>query len=84
MSDRGDLAIVQSVVSLAQSFGRSVVAEGVETAEQGAMLLRAGCTLAQGFGIARPMAAQLLPAWALQWQPPLLWQQEPPALQRVA
>lgn len=80
MRDRGDLAIVQGVVGLAQSFGRSVVAEGVETPEQGAMLLRLGCTLAQGYGIAAPMPAPALAAWALQWQPPALWQESTPRL----
>lgn len=78
MSDRGDLAIVQGVIGLAQSFGRSVVAEGVETPEQGAMLLRLGCTLAQGYGIAQPMPATALAAWTLQWRPPAVWQDAAP------
>jgi diguanylate cyclase (GGDEF)-like protein/PAS domain S-box-containing protein len=76
MNDSGDLAIVQGVIGLAQSFGRSVVAEGVETPEQGAMLLRMGCTLAQGYGIAAPMPADALAGWAQQWQTPAMWQQE--------
>jgi diguanylate cyclase (GGDEF)-like protein/PAS domain S-box-containing protein len=76
MNDSGDLAIVQGVIGLAQSFGRSVVAEGVETPEQGAMLLRMGCTLAQGYGIAAPMPAQSLAGWAQQWQTPAAWQDD--------
>ncbi len=37
------------------------------------MLLRLGCQVAQGYGIARPMAACDLPAWAAAWRPPLEW-----------
>jgi EAL domain-containing protein (putative c-di-GMP-specific phosphodiesterase class I) len=77
MGDSGDLAIVQGVIGLAQSFGRSVVAEGVETPEQGAMLLRMGCSLAQGYGIAPPMPGSAMAPWAMQWKPPALWQDSP-------
>jgi EAL domain-containing protein (putative c-di-GMP-specific phosphodiesterase class I) len=73
MNDQGDLAIVQGIVGLAQSFGRQVVAEGVETPEQGDMLLRTGCVLAQGYGIAAPMPAAALAGWAASWQPPHSW-----------
>ncbi len=45
----GDAAIAGSVVRLAHSLGLSAVAEGVETAEQRAMLEELGCEQAQGF-----------------------------------
>ncbi|QIL43962.1 EAL domain-containing protein [Acidovorax sp. HDW3] len=63
LTDPGDLAIVQSVIGLAQSFGRQVIAEGVETAAQGARLQQLGCTLAQGYHFARPMPLDALVAW---------------------
>jgi hypothetical protein len=50
-----------------------VIAEGVETVAHGRMLLRLGCDLAQGYGIARPMPAAALPAWVGAWQCDPLW-----------
>ncbi|MCW2614869.1 MAG: hypothetical protein JWN08_1863, partial [Frankiales bacterium] len=47
--DRDDEAIVASVVSLARSIGRTVVAEGVETPGQRLLLSELGVQQAQGF-----------------------------------
>jgi EAL domain-containing protein (putative c-di-GMP-specific phosphodiesterase class I) len=69
LRDADDLAIVRSVIGLAQTLRRTVIAEGVETPEHGAMLLKLGCPLAQGYGIAKPMPAADLPAWVAQWRP---------------
>jgi diguanylate cyclase (GGDEF)-like protein len=44
-----DLAVVASVVELARAIGLRTVAEGVETAEQLALLRRLGCEGAQGY-----------------------------------
>ncbi|MCV2351373.1 putative bifunctional diguanylate cyclase/phosphodiesterase [Paucibacter sp. Y2R2-4] len=68
-----DIAILKSVIGMAQAFGCTVIAEGVETAEHGVLLIALGCTLAQGFGIARPMPAEQLPAWVQQWRPDAKW-----------
>jgi predicted signal transduction protein with EAL and GGDEF domain len=54
--DAEDSAIVTGVVRLAQSLGLEAVAEGVETAEQAALLDAMGCPSAQGFLFARPLA----------------------------
>ena len=74
LHDAGDRAIVQGVIGLAQSFGCEVVAEGVETIEQGSALLRMGCHLAQGYCIARPMPPQEFAAWSAAWRAPEAWQ----------
>ncbi|MFU8837577.1 MAG: EAL domain-containing protein [Thiohalomonadaceae bacterium] len=73
LEDAEDLAILDGVLGLASAFGRQVIAEGVETTEHGDMLLRVGCELAQGYGIARPMPADDLPSWVAAWRPEPHW-----------
>jgi diguanylate cyclase (GGDEF)-like protein/PAS domain S-box-containing protein len=75
LDDPDDLAILDGVIGLARAFGRRVIAEGVETVEHGEMLLQLGCEHAQGYGVARPMPADRIPAWASSWQPDVLWKQ---------
>lgn len=53
--DAHDLAIVQSIVTLANAFGLDVVAEGVETVSAAEALLAIGCTRGQGFLLSRPL-----------------------------
>jgi EAL domain-containing protein (putative c-di-GMP-specific phosphodiesterase class I) len=51
------------ILTLAQSMGLSVVAEGVETEFQAAKLLEMGCKLGQGFLLARPMPGDAFLTW---------------------
>ena len=73
LTDADDLGIVEGVIRLASAFKRDVIAEGVETLEHGAALLRLGCHLAQGYGIARPMPAQHVLPWLDTWQQTAVW-----------
>ncbi len=68
-----DLAILESILGLSESFRLPVVAEGVETSEHGTTLLALGCDLAQGYAIARPMPAAELNDWLDCWQPDADW-----------
>jgi diguanylate cyclase (GGDEF)-like protein len=54
-TDSGDLAIVQSIMALANAFKLDVVAEGVETPAAARILLDLGCQRAQGFLLSKPL-----------------------------
>jgi diguanylate cyclase (GGDEF)-like protein len=54
-TDRLDREIVQVAADMGRRLGLRIVAEGVENHATFAMLAAMGCTLAQGFGIGRPM-----------------------------
>jgi diguanylate cyclase (GGDEF)-like protein/PAS domain S-box-containing protein len=73
LDDPEDLAILEGTLSLATAFRRQVIAEGVESRAHGDMLLQLGCELAQGYGIARPMAADKLHDWVKTWRPYSSW-----------
>ncbi|HOP18106.1 MAG TPA: EAL domain-containing response regulator [Gammaproteobacteria bacterium] len=60
-------SIVRASLRLAKQLGIRTVAEGVEDADDWNFLLDAGCDLAQGYFIARPMPAGQLPAWLHEW-----------------
>jgi diguanylate cyclase (GGDEF)-like protein len=61
--DKGDRAIVQGIIALAQAFGRQTVAEGIESNVHFHLLNELGCEIGQGYGIARPMPANELINW---------------------
>jgi diguanylate cyclase (GGDEF)-like protein/PAS domain S-box-containing protein len=60
MSDTHDAVIARTIVNLGQNLGVTVIAEGVETEAQQALLVDYGCTGFQGFLFGRPMP---LEAW---------------------
>lgn len=63
-----DMSILRGVMGMAEAFDLETVAEGVETAEQAEVLRSLGCACAQGYAIARPMAAQAIEPWVQRWQ----------------
>jgi len=60
---RGDAAMARSILAMAAELDISVVAEGVETEAQASFLREAGCSLAQGYLFARPLAVADVPAF---------------------
>jgi EAL domain-containing protein (putative c-di-GMP-specific phosphodiesterase class I) len=56
-TNQSDATIVRTIIDMAHSLGFSVVAEGVETEEQAALLRLLRCEYAQGYLFARPMPA---------------------------
>ena len=64
------LEIVRSIITLAHSLGKDVIAEGVETGEQLALLRSLGCEYGQGYFFSKPLeteAAGKLIADARMW-----------------
>lgn len=61
--DTGGQAIIQATQYMANEFGYSVVAEGVETKEQADELTKIGINCSQGFYFSHPMTIAELPNW---------------------
>jgi diguanylate cyclase (GGDEF)-like protein len=59
---RGQQTLVTAMVAMGKSLGLTIVAEGVETAEQAAQLRVLGCDLAQGYLFAAPQPPKVLQA----------------------
>ena len=55
--------VIEAIVALGKAMQLEVVAEGVETDQQYAVVRRLGCDLVQGYFIARPMPADQLLTW---------------------
>ena len=53
-----EAAVVRAIALLGLSLGKTIVAEGVETAEQAEHLREMGCQLGQGFHLGKPMPAE--------------------------
>jgi diguanylate cyclase (GGDEF)-like protein len=73
LDDQSDYEIVKGIVSLCEAFKLDVIAEGVETSEQGLALLEMGCSFGQGFGIAKPMPAEEVSGWLHNYSPNKAW-----------
>jgi len=65
LHDAHDAAIAQTIVTLAQSLGLPVIAEGVETAAQHRFLQQIGCNAYQGYLFSRPVSLDLFEPLAL-------------------
>ncbi len=55
--------LVEAIIALGKALDLEVIAEGVETNQQYAIIRRLGCDLVQGYFIARPMPAHQLRTW---------------------
>ncbi len=55
--DAGDVAIVETILFMADALGLNVTAEGVETKAQADFLLEQGCDHAQGYYLGRSVSA---------------------------
>jgi len=60
LDDPDDAVIVETIIAMARNLKLTVIAEGVENAEQLEVLRRLGCGEGQGFFLGRPMAAEAI------------------------
>ncbi len=61
-------AILEANLGMARQMGMKTVAEGVEEEEDWHLLRAYGCDVAQGYLVAKPMAAAELPGWLRDWE----------------
>ncbi len=61
--DGGDRAIVEAIIVMAHKLGFKVIAEGIETEGQRALLVAAGCDFGQGYLFSRPLPAAQFERW---------------------
>ncbi|MCH8497232.1 MAG: EAL domain-containing protein [Marinobacter sp.] len=67
--EEGDAALVNAIINMAHSLGLEVVAEGVETQDQGEFLAAQSCDFAQGYFYNRPVAEDSFLAWLRERAP---------------
>ena len=60
--------ILQTAVTLGQSLGMTVVAEGVENQVDWDFLASTGCDEVQGYFVAKPMQPEDFAGWITEWQ----------------
>ena len=58
--DESDQKLVSAAIAMAHSLGLKVVAEGVETSEQLAMITSQGCDFAQGYLFSKPLRCEAI------------------------
>lgn len=74
----GDAAIVSAIVNLGRNLGMKVVAEGVETPAQAAVLHAQGCEYGQGYLFCKPLPPEEVPDVLRNWQPIRHWEDSRP------
>ena len=55
--------VVQAIIALGKAMELGIVAEGVETDQQYALVRKLGCDLVQGYFVAKPMPADRFRRW---------------------
>ncbi|HDS5467270.1 TPA: EAL domain-containing protein [Enterobacter asburiae] len=66
LENENSYKLVETIISIARTMEMNVVAEGIETEEQQAVLTRLGCDYLQGYLFSRPLPAEQVPWLLLQ------------------
>jgi diguanylate cyclase (GGDEF)-like protein len=67
--NHADAVITETIINMAKSFGYSVIAEGVEEAEQRDLLIAKGCNYFQGFFFSKPLPPDDIPTYVKNLEP---------------
>jgi EAL domain-containing protein (putative c-di-GMP-specific phosphodiesterase class I) len=68
----GSLVLVKSIMALARNLGMKVIAEGIETVKEAAILHGMGCEYCQGYWFSKPLPFDDAVKFVQNWQPPKL------------
>jgi len=71
MHKRASMVIVKAITGMAKGLEMDIVAEGIETPDQAAMLHQLGCDYGQGYLFAKPMPLGDLMKFLASWEPQL-------------
>lgn len=71
--DIQEISLIEGIINLVHAIQRTPIATGIETVEQGNLLINMGCEIGQGFYIAKPMKADEIPQWIRQYKAEPEW-----------
>jgi len=61
-----NMALCREIINIAHIFGMKVIAEGIETVEQGQLLAASGCDFGQGYLYSKPVSTEAFEALLIQ------------------
>ena len=68
VQDEEAQVILETILAMSRALGMVTVAEGVETTQEADLLRSKGCALLQGYLVARPLGAAVVPDFIERWQ----------------
>jgi EAL domain-containing protein (putative c-di-GMP-specific phosphodiesterase class I) len=69
-SNASSLALVKSIIGLARNLNMGIIAEGIETEQEAALVRKLGCEECQGFWFSKPLPLADAIKFAQSWVPP--------------
>jgi diguanylate cyclase len=70
--------LVRSIIGLASNLGMKVVAEGIESMQEAAILREMGCEFCQGFWFSKPLPFEDAVKFLQNWRPPVIENENQP------
>lgn len=70
LAQENSFVLVKSIIGLAKNLNMKVIAEGIESREEGAAVRDLGCDLCQGFWFSKPIPKDEVIEFVKEWDPP--------------